>query len=143
MLIKHENLTGQTVHVAHAFEYADRAERVAATGFKVDDIGRLAIQLDTGGYWRLLANDPTEWVPAYGNTMFQRLQAEEVTNITYDANSRITRTDYGNGVYCTIDYTDTGNAEYIGFYSATATLIERWQYSYDSEDRLNGVTQLT
>lgn len=142
MLIKHENLSGQTVHVAHAFEYPDRASRIAAAGFKVDDIGRLAIQLDTGGYWRLLAIDPTEWVPAYGNTMFQRLQAEEVTNITYDVNDRITRTDYGNGVYCTVDYTGTGKAEYIGFYDNEDNLIERWQYTYDGNDRLTGVAQL-
>lgn len=143
MLIKHENLTGQTVHVAHAFEYADRASRVAATGFKADDIGRLAIQLDTGGYWRLLSNSPTEWVPAYGNTMFQRLQAEEVTNITYNEGNQVTRTDYGNGVYCTVDYTAFDKGEFVSFYSASDDLIEKWQYTYDAQERLTGVTQLT
>jgi len=142
MLIKHENLVGKTIHVAHAFEYSDRITRNAAIGFEVEDIGRLCIQLDTGGYWRLSSIDPTAWVPAYGNTMFQRLQAEEVTNITYNESNKVTRTDYGNGVYCTIEYNPAGKAEFITFFTPLDALIEKWNYSYDVENRLTGVTQL-
>lgn len=142
MLIKHENLVGQTIHVAHAFEYSNRATRLAATGFKSDDIGRLSIQLDTGGYWRLYTIDPTEWVPAYGNTMFQRLQAEEVTDIIYNEDDKVIRTNYGNGVYCTVEYNVINKAEFVNFFSSNDALIERWQYSYDTGEKLVGVTQI-
>lgn len=142
MLIKHENLVGKTVHVAHAFEYPNRVTRNAATGFNIEDIGRLCIQLDTGGYWRLLSVEPTVWTPAYGNTMFQRLQAEEVTNITYNESDKVTRIDYGNSIYCTIEYTLTGKAEFVAFFTPLDTLIEKWEYSYDEQSRLTGVTQL-
>jgi len=141
MLIKHKNLTGNTIHVAHAFTYANRVARLNATGFVADDVGLTALQVDTGGYWRLVSISPVAWEPGYGNTMFQKLQAEEVTNIEYNAENKVTKTEYGNGIYCTVTYNTDNKVEVVKFYNASDVLVEEWTYSYDAQKRLIGVQQ--
>ena len=141
MLIKHKNLTGNTIHVAHAFTYAKRAARLNATGFVTDDVGLTALQVDTGGYWRLTGISPVTWEPGYGNTMFQKLQAEEVTNIEYNAENKVTKTEYGNGIYCTVTYNVNKKVDVVKFYNASDVLVEEWTYSYDEQNRLIGVQQ--
>ncbi len=59
----HGKLTSTDVHVAHAWEYADAAERGAATGFVAADVGKLALQENVGALFRLTSVTPT-WVRA-------------------------------------------------------------------------------
>jgi len=64
--VKHSNLTGASIHVPHRWEYADATAREAATGFVPSDVGKLALQLDSGAYWRLTDDDPITWTPLTG-----------------------------------------------------------------------------
>lgn len=49
-------------HAHHNWEYADTAVREAAGGFISADINKVALQLDTGAYWRLTGVSPATWV---------------------------------------------------------------------------------
>ena len=49
-------------HAHHNWEYADTAAREAAGGFISADINKVALQLDTGAYWRLTGVSPATWV---------------------------------------------------------------------------------
>jgi len=48
--------------VAHAWSYADAANRLAATGFTSDQIGKLARQKDDNSFWKLTVEAPPTWV---------------------------------------------------------------------------------
>jgi hypothetical protein len=48
-------------HKPENWTYANAAARVAATGFVVGDVGKLAYQTDTGTYWRLNDESPITW----------------------------------------------------------------------------------
>jgi len=54
-------------HRLEAFVYANQAARLAATGFTVDDFGKVAYQEDTDTYWRLENWSPISWCPLTGN----------------------------------------------------------------------------
>jgi hypothetical protein len=56
-----ESALGQR-HPIHNWEYAAAAARTAATGFAADDVGKLALQADTGAYWRLTDDSPITWL---------------------------------------------------------------------------------
>lgn len=58
----HQNIPIGFIHVAHNWEYADSAARLAATGFVSGDLKKLALQLDTNALYILTATTPT-WVP--------------------------------------------------------------------------------
>lgn len=47
------------IHAPHNWEFADQPEREAASITDADLIGRLALQLDDGSYWRLGAVSPS------------------------------------------------------------------------------------
>ena len=55
-------------HAHHNWEYADATERLAAVGFVSTDINKVALQLDTGTYWRLTAYSPPTWWPVVSVT---------------------------------------------------------------------------
>ncbi len=55
----HKNLTGDNLHKAYAYAYADATARNAASGFVAADIGNLAYQEDTDTLWILTATTPT------------------------------------------------------------------------------------
>jgi len=55
--MRHQDLTIN--HILESFVYANAAARNAATGFVAGDVGRIAYQIDTGQYFRLLSTTPT------------------------------------------------------------------------------------
>jgi len=55
-----------TVHRAHRWEYADAAARLAATGFASTDVGKLALQEDTGAFWKLKDDVAETWMRIAG-----------------------------------------------------------------------------
>ena len=143
MLVKHKHIIGKAIHQPNTFTYANKTARMADNSLEAEDIGCLALQIDTGSYWRLSSISPIAWEPTYGNTMFQRLQAEEVTGIEYNASNKVTKTTYGNGIYCTVGYNVSNKVESIKFYNSSDLLIEEWSYTYDAQGRLITVNQLT
>lgn len=50
------------IHIIHAFEYADQAARLAATGFTASDVGKVARVLADGSFWVLSTHSPIVWV---------------------------------------------------------------------------------
>ena len=59
----HKNLTGEDLHALCAWIYASVAIRLAATGFVLADVGKVAWQTDDDSFWLLADDDPIEWVP--------------------------------------------------------------------------------
>jgi len=57
----HKNLPYTENHVIHSLVYTDAAARTGATGLVAADVGRVAQQLDTGGYWVLHSHSPVVW----------------------------------------------------------------------------------
>lgn len=63
----HSAEIGSSIHVAHAFTYANAAARVAAS-LLVTDIGKIALQSDNKSYWILQNNAPTTWSQINGGS---------------------------------------------------------------------------
>lgn len=57
---KHSTLTGASIHVLHAFTYADAAARAAAS-LTETDVGKVARQTDTGAFYVLKNHSPLTW----------------------------------------------------------------------------------
>jgi len=57
----HKRLPHSEIHVAHAFVYADSAEREVATGFLSGDEGKLAWVQDDDSLWMLTGIEPITW----------------------------------------------------------------------------------
>ncbi|MBC18195.1 MAG: hypothetical protein CL942_14230 [Desulfovibrio sp.] len=55
----HRTFSGEQVHVAHSYEYADATARANATGFVSTDLKKLALQLDDNSLWMLIGVEPT------------------------------------------------------------------------------------
>lgn len=66
--------TGQ-IHVPHNWEYADATARTAAAHVDPATVGRLALQLDNGSYWRLSAVAPAVWAAVGGATTYTHTQS--------------------------------------------------------------------
>lgn len=66
-MIYHKNLSADEIHIVYAFEYSDETARLAATGFAVEDVGKLARQQDDNSLWMLVQVTPTiQWTRAGG-----------------------------------------------------------------------------
>jgi hypothetical protein len=61
MTALHKDLDIGEIHVAHQWEYADEAARLAATGFVPADVHKLALQLNDNTLWLLVDDDPITW----------------------------------------------------------------------------------
>lgn len=59
--MEHVDIPPGEIHKPHNYEYADATARLAATGFVVGDVGKLALQLSDTTYWILSAMTPA-WV---------------------------------------------------------------------------------
>lgn len=59
--MEHEYIDLINNHKAHRFEYADAAARIAEATLDVNNVGKLAIQLDDGSVWRLTGITPAVW----------------------------------------------------------------------------------
>jgi hypothetical protein len=78
----HRELSGEQVHVPHAWEYADSAARLAATGFDSNDRYKFALQLDTSALYVLSSISPIVWVPVGAG--MSKAQALELLDGEYD-----------------------------------------------------------
>lgn len=50
------------IHVPYSFEYPDATSRTTASGFEIDDIGKLAIQHDDQTLWMLVEAVAVSWI---------------------------------------------------------------------------------
>lgn len=60
--LQHSLLPLGSIHRFHNWEYADATTRLAATGFTTDDVGRIALDLDTMRIFMLTDESPITWV---------------------------------------------------------------------------------
>lgn len=59
--------TSDGIHYLQAYSYADQTAREAATGFTAADVGKVARQEDTGGFYILTVHDPAAWLSLGGS----------------------------------------------------------------------------
>lgn len=65
-MARHLDIPFTCNHVAHSLEYANTAARTGATGLTVDDVGRIAMQLDDDTFWILIDHSPVTWTQLGG-----------------------------------------------------------------------------
>ena len=58
----HKDLEIGEIHRIQCLEYADATARLAATGFTVKDVGRVAQQDSDSSFWLLVGYSPITWV---------------------------------------------------------------------------------
>lgn len=124
----HKNITGTNMHVPHALEYADAAEREADTSLAETYVKKLALQLDDFSLWVLQDTTPT-WVQVGGGGggvdldivdptgILHRLDTANAVDDEFDDGSISgdwTGVDGGTG---TVVWTETRNALNALFYS--------------------------
>ncbi len=63
----HKDEILNSLHVLHAFEYADSTARLAASGLSSSDIGKIARQSDTGEFFILEDDSPLTWKSIIGS----------------------------------------------------------------------------
>ncbi len=59
--VSHAGLTGNDIHAPHKWEYADEAERLAATDFVEEDKYCIAVQTDDDSFWTLINTETPTW----------------------------------------------------------------------------------
>lgn len=69
-------------HRLESWVYADATARSAATGFTVDDVGRVAYQQSDNSYWRLTDDSPITWATVTGGASTADLAAHIATDAT-------------------------------------------------------------
>ena len=77
----HRDIKGEQNHVIHAGEFADKAEREAATGFDASHLYKIALQLSDNTYWSLVNVNPVEWEPV-GNKEGLQAANQSIDNVT-------------------------------------------------------------
>jgi len=78
---KHSAQTPGGIHVLHNWAFADKAARLAATGFVAGDVGKWALQEDEGSLWRLENHDPITWCPLSAGLRYSA-KSEEASSTT-------------------------------------------------------------
>lgn len=56
------------IHIIHAYEYANAAARIAATGLTTGSIGKAALQVDEKSWWVLSNHSPVTWISLASST---------------------------------------------------------------------------
>jgi len=85
----HRASSGQSnIHVPHAFEFANAADRIAGTGytFTSADVLKVALQLDTYSLWILTDDSPITWV-GVGQRSMDAVRVIRTTNQSINNNS--------------------------------------------------------
>jgi len=57
----HRDARKEDAHIIYRWEYTNESERLAATGFRPEDVGVLARQLTPNSLWMLVNHDPPTW----------------------------------------------------------------------------------
>lgn len=123
---RHGDFTEGKIHQAHNWSYANAAARTGATGFVAADVDKLALQTDTGTYWRLTATTPT-WdqvtgtgvggavTSVNGNTGAVTLDADDIDD-TSTTNKFATAAELTKlaGIEALADVTDAANVDAAG-----------------------------
>lgn len=61
-MAEHQQLATGEIHIPYQWSYADATARLAATGFVIADVGKLARQLDDNSLWMLTDDSPETWI---------------------------------------------------------------------------------
>lgn len=70
----HRSMSGLQVHVPHFAEYATKTAREADITLDSTHVGKIALQMDDGSYWRLVAGgDPPQWARVGGGILLSGL----------------------------------------------------------------------
>lgn len=82
---------GINIHRAHAYEYADATERLAATGFTASEVGKLARQLDNNYLYMLTDESPITWqaVATGGTPATHTHVAADITDFSEAVDDRV------------------------------------------------------
>lgn len=87
----HNDITGRNVDTPISWQYANKAGRLAASGFKPIDVGRYAWQADNNTIWMLTDDSPITWKQVGGNPVASQDSAtfgdELLTNGTFDSDA--------------------------------------------------------
>lgn len=65
---EHDVIPAGEIHIPYNWSYADAAARLAATGFIVADVGKLARQVSDNTLWMLTDESPITWAQVGGLT---------------------------------------------------------------------------
>src|SRR4051812_16014239 len=63
----HSEISLGQIHVPYNWTYADASARAAASGFTVDDVGKMALQSDNHSLWILTDDSPVTWFQLTGS----------------------------------------------------------------------------
>jgi hypothetical protein len=148
----HKSLTYVDGHVVHAYEYADAAARVAATGFVAADVGKIARQLDDNSFWALRGYSPIAWFSITGGSVSKiRLEMTAgpvATNL--GVYTMVGATFFDKSVYAGASYTlklltqsDNANEYSVRVYDVTEGDYLTGTITDDNDDLLQQSLSLT
>lgn len=89
------------IHKVHNWEYPNATLRLAATGFVVEDIGKVAWQKDNDSFWFLKSNSPVVW-QSFANDPSIITEQDLVENIRTAGVVELPTFVYNNDGTCTV-----------------------------------------
>jgi hypothetical protein len=140
----HRYLPAIARHAAHSYEYADATAREAATGFTVDDLYRLALQLDDHSLWILVDDSPVTWeavggggdvTSVNGQTGVVSLNADDIDD-TSTTNKFATAAELTKlaGIEAGADVTDATNVDAAGAVMNSDASAAAMSFVVDEDD---------
>ena len=106
--MRHQDFPLGQSHIVETWQYADAAARTGASGFDSLDVGKLALQLDTGTVYRLTATTPT-WA-VWGGTEAGASESYVDDAVSAEADER-EADDTALGILITDEATDRETAD--------------------------------
>jgi hypothetical protein len=79
--VLHSAMTGASMHVVHAWSVANSAARLALS-VTAADVGKLALQTDTGRLWCLTDDSPMTWTSDYDALLTLKAPADLTVDTT-------------------------------------------------------------
>jgi hypothetical protein len=101
--VLHSAMTGASMHVVHAWSVADSAARLALS-VTAADVGKLALQTDTGRLWCLTDDSPVTWTSDYDAllTLLTAAQRGWSGNRTFTSSDSAVLADAGKKLYSNV-----------------------------------------